>query len=231
MTDGFASFLQTVLWVSLWTTILWLYHEPIGALLEALKQRVDSGGAIKFGPVEMAALRSQGPEEQINKLNSEVAEIVNAESEADKVDVAETHQNADDIRAQYLSAEDLALREIQSEYGIPIGRQIALGHDLGVDGFFASGGRAHIVEVKLLGRLYFTTLLVAALDRIISQLYRSHWRNVEIILAVVFNSDEVDLDRERSRITAALDGRDDVTIRCYHLSALARKYGATAILR
>jgi hypothetical protein len=57
--------IQTVLWVGLISAVLYRYHDLIEALITSVKTRIDSGGSLRVGPVELAAIaKPQDPEQQ-----------------------------------------------------------------------------------------------------------------------------------------------------------------------
>src|SRR6478752_10626689 len=74
---------QTLLWVGLISAVLYRYHRSIEALITSLRARIDSGGGVKVGPVELVALaRPLDPEQQAKKLDEEVAQITKANEAA-----------------------------------------------------------------------------------------------------------------------------------------------------
>ena len=220
---------QTLLWVGLISAVLYRYHRSIEALITSLRARINSGGGVKVGPVELVALaRPLDPEQQVKKLDEEVAQITKANEAAPPGD-ANVAVTGESIRSIYLRAEDLALREVQFEYQVTIGRQIELGSNLEFDGAFAKNGTLHVVEVKYSdSRPLPRAIIERTITRLFSRMRRLNWKNVRIIFVVVFGDSTVELDKERQRIAdATSEYEDKIDIRCYHLSDLAKKFGMT----
>ena len=217
--------LQTLLWVGLISGILYRYHQLIESIIEALKARIESGGAVRFGPVEFSALaKPLDPKQQVKKLDEDVAQLVQAE-DIERPKAARPHLSKENIRALYLHAEDLALREIQSEYQIPISRQVQLGSNLQFDGAFAKEGRLHVVEVKFSRAPLPKIIIEQSVDRVYSRIKKHGWKTTRLIFAVVYGDPIVDLSKEQRRIADAVAKfADTVEIRCYHLRDLAKKY-------
>ncbi len=221
--------IQTALWVGLIGAILCRYHRLIEAVISSLKTRIDSGGGVRVGPVELAALVTPlNPEQQAKKLDEEVAQIAKA-NEAERPGEIEVPPVGESIRSLYLRAEDLALREIQSEYQITIGRQIQLGRNLEFDGAFAKNGTLHVIEIKYSGnRPLARPFIDQTISRLFSKIRNRGWKNVRMIFAVVYGDSNIQLDRERQRIEDVISDSDyNVDIRCYHLEELAKKFGLT----
>jgi hypothetical protein len=218
--------IQTVLWVGLISVILYRYHRSIEALIASLKARIDSGGGVKVGPVELAALATPlNPEQQAKKLDEEVAQIakVNETGHPGEIRV----QTGESVRSLYLRAEDLALREIQYEYQVTIGRQIQLGRNLEFDGAFAKDGTLYVIEIKYSGqKLLPRALIEQTISRLFSRFRDRGWKNTRVIFAVVYGDSSVPIEREQQRIADAIpEYSDKVDIRCYHLEDLAKKFG------
>jgi hypothetical protein len=225
-----APLIQTVLWVGLIGGIVWRYSKQIHALLEAIQKRIESGSGIKAGPFEIAALlQPQNPEQQKKNIIQEISEATEVESSVTMPPISpSTFVSRDDLRTRYFQAEDLALRAIQAEYNIPISRQLQAGRDMQFDGFFAKGGTAHIVEVKYSQRPYPTNQILQIVDRIFAGIGRYGWRNVKVIIAVVYGDSSIDLNQEKGRLLKAIeDYKVAVEIRCFSIEQLAQQFGVT----
>jgi hypothetical protein len=222
--------IQTVLWVGLIGVVLYRYHSLIEALITSLKTRIDSGGTVKVGPIELAALtKPLNPEQQAKKLDEEVAQILKAD-QAERLGEIEVPTTEESVRSLYLRAEDLALREIQYEYQAPVGRQIQIGNNLEFDGAFARDGTLYVIEIKYSGyRPVPRAVIEQTIARLLSRIGKRRWKNVRVIFAVVYGDSSVDLAKERQRIAEAIsEYGDKVDIRCYHLDNLAKKFGITS---
>jgi hypothetical protein len=220
--------LQTLLWVGLIGGVIYRYHDLIESIIGSLKTRIDSGGGVKLGPVELAALaKPLAAEQQIKKLNEDVAQLVEAEK-AERTVGAPPPVNKENVQAQYLLAEDLALRELQSEFQITIGRQLQIGGNLAFDGAFAKDGKLHIVEVKYSRRPLLSHMVQQTVEKILTRTRNRGWKNTRLILAVVYGDTRIDLEKEKERIANAISGYgEEVIVRCYQLSELATKFGIT----
>jgi len=219
--------IQTVLWVGLIGVVLYRYHGLIEGLITSVKTRIDSGGSLRVGPVELAALaKPQNPEQQAKKLDEEVAQIVETE-DAERSGEIKIPTSRESVRSLYLRAEDLALREIQYEYQAPVGRQIQIGSGLEFDGAFAKEGTLHVVEIKYSeNRPLPRAIIDQTITRLFSRTEKRGWKNVRIIFAVVYGDSRIDLEEERRRIAAAISEYGErVDIRCYHMNYLAKKFG------
>jgi len=224
--EHIAPLIQTVLWVGLIAGVVWRFNKPINDLLIALHKRIDAGSTIKAGPFELSdQLKPQDPGKQKEKIESELRELLQIETTAAPTPFSPDRRAAT-VQAHYFQAEDLVLRALQAEYGSTISRQVTAGADMGFDGVFVSKGRLHIVEVKyFVGSGAQLDRLRMSVDRIASSLKRYGWRNVQIILAVVFeNPDDLVKRSERLKEIAAAS-TVPVEIRCYSMAELQQKFG------
>jgi hypothetical protein len=230
MMEQLTSLIQTCLWVGLIGTIVWRYHKPIDAILQSVNRRIEAGHGLKAGPFELTAadLKTQDPDRQREKLDKEADEIIQAETPPVSAQPATVPIPArEDVRTQYVRAEDLALRAVQAEYGVPVSRQVQINAGLEFDGFFVKDGRAYIVEVKYVrGQRYLNVSFEEQIDRIIARVTRVGWRNFVLLLVVVFADSNVDPVAEANRLSeVAKSLGPNVEVRCYSLAALATKFG------
>ncbi len=125
-----------------------------------------------------------------------------------------------------LISEDLAMREIQAEFGIPIQRQVGLAPDSQFDGLFAKGGEVFAVDVK-----WITTKSRAAqwipisLDKIIRLRVRNSWKRANFILAAVVPNPELKITAEESYATVPEEHKKVLILRVYVYDELRKKYG------
>ena len=124
-------------------------------------------------------------------------------------------------------AEELALREIQREFGVAISRAVRLGPDVGVDGIFAIGGRGYGVEIKLVRGPLHDNEIARTVRKLADAVKHYGWKNFAIVLALVIDSDSaVDLNRVRELVDRVAAGTGIETIvRVYDLQPLQRAYG------
>lgn len=223
------SLIQTILWVGLIGGIVWRYHKQIHALLEAIRERIESGSGIKAGPFELASqMQPQDPEQQKKKLAQEMSEASEDRASGEASVSPLTLPPGEDLQTRYTLAEDLALRAIQAEYGVPIGRHLQIGLDLQIDGFFTRGGMAHIVEVRYTHRPYSVHHLQQIVDRILGSISRHGWKNVKAIVAIVYGDDSIDVEKDTERLLRSLGGcKARVDIRCFGFQQLAHEFGVS----
>lgn len=185
--------LQTLLWVGLISGVTIRFHAPLYALLDALAKRVAAGSTIKAGPVELGAPIPLNATQKEAEIASEVRELSN---EAASVVAFAPAQNTvppspTELRQRYIQAEDLSLRALQQQYGVPIAREVALGPRVRVDGVFEFGGIRHIVDVKLLLNVRSVKHRVEeAVTRLRGQIMSSPGYvagDIQIVLALVSN--------------------------------------------
>jgi hypothetical protein len=142
--DHVAPLVQTILWVGFLGLIFWYYHEIVGKLLAALHKRIEAGGAVKIGGIELTELQPQDTEQQKQKLEAEVKQASAADEPTGVNPSIQPPPAQGPISpTRYLRAEDLALRAIQAQYGVPVSRQLRAG-DLEFDGFFVVEGTAQL---------------------------------------------------------------------------------------
>lgn len=229
--EHIARILEAVLWVGLFGGIVWRFHRRIDGLLTALQKRIESGSSIKAGPFELSDLRPLDPLSQRQKATGEIQEVLQADPEIipphpGNAAQAPPRRNAD-LQARVFQAEDLALRAIQAEYGTTVSRHVTAGADMGFDGAFVAGGRLNIVEVKYARSSKSVSRLRATLERLVDAVTRYNWKNVHILLAVVFETSG-DLAEGCHALRGLASSIDlPVTVRCYSYPELLAQFGAT----
>jgi hypothetical protein len=116
--------------------------------------------------------RAMTPNEQKERLEQEIRE-----SESDAVVRGDGNTLAVEmegagifktvaLRQDWVMAEELAFREIESEFGITIQRNVAAGPDQGFDGIFIQQGRLTVIEVKYVRSPRWRQSVEAALKHI-----------------------------------------------------------------
>lgn len=94
------------------------------------------------------------PAEQKQKLDTEIQAIETEMTETNNGNTLSIEMEGSGMlktistRHAYVLAEELAFREIESEYGVSIHRQVAVGPDYGFDGIFLKQGLPVAVEIK-----------------------------------------------------------------------------------
>lgn len=218
--------LQTTLWVGLTGYVLWRYNKPIESILNALHKRIESGSGLKAGPFEIQPpLAPATPADQTKKLEAEVAEIKETIApEAASISIGYDPETPS-IRDAYLRAEDLGIREIQSEFGVPVSRQVQTG-PLQFDGFFVLDGSGYAIELKYSRKPISQDTVRPTVMRLSEGLKRFGLRNVFIIFVVVYDSNDVNISEEILRIEKIAEKYHHKTIvRCFRMDDLLVKYG------
>lgn len=243
--DGFFPFLGTSLWVALVVFIFLRYGRLIEGIFVAIKKRIEAGDRFNANAFGVSVdLQPQSPNTQKEKIEQEVAEIslvasggfpkLGSSPEVGDIAISGgvatsevnpiANYSAENLRSKYLQAEDLALRELQDAFGVPLQRQMQVG-DVGADGVFVLGNTMYLVEVKYAQRDVSPTIVARSVRRLLEIRTSLKWRRC-IVLAVVFGDNDVDLKAARERIQSWLiEFGDKVDVRVYQLSALEKKYG------
>lgn len=218
--DNLASLIETLLWVGLIVWIVTKYGSSIGAILDALQKRIESGGSVKAGPFELGKnLKPQPLQEQKAKAVLESQELI--VDEPTSVGFKESISSA---LTKYYEAEDLALRAVQAEFGVNINRQVTAGADMGFDGTFAKDGTLYIIEVKTVSRLR-SGFLRDAINKLSSTVARYGWKNVRIIVVVVT---DLEIIKVEEFVKQELKDRLYHTeLRVYHFDKLRQQFGIT----
>lgn len=219
----FVPLLQTLLWVGLIVALTLWFNKSIRSLLDALRKRVEAGSTVKAGWFELLELKPQPAEQQRQRAQLELAE--NASTPVSDGKSLQVSALSSGTPPQVLLAEDLALRALQADFGVPLNRQISAGPDFGFDAAFAQGGRLNIVEVKYFAGPVQPASLRSSLDRIAAGTERVHWKNVKVILVLVFKRQE-DVYLHKEPVDKMLDGFSmPVEIRTYSLPELRSRFG------
>jgi hypothetical protein len=159
-------------------------------LLVALQRRIEAGSNVRAGPFEITdQLRPQDPNAQREKAAAEIEEATSDQP----LTAAATNllgRASNPITERYFQAEDLALRAIQSEYGVPMRRQVTAGRDSGFDGVFTFGEKTNVVEVKYIAPKGKSPRMRESIHRLTKIIEQYRWQNAQIILALVFESHE-----------------------------------------
>jgi hypothetical protein len=212
--------IQTLLWVGLFAAIGYRFHNQIAGLIEALRRRLEGGATREEKTVEIGAdLRPLPPEEQRQRLEQEVSEIVSAEAGA-------VLQDTPLLRSRVAQAKDLALCGIQVAYNVPVQRQLRYGPNLRFDGFFVKGSSEYIVEVKYCRPRTNPVRLAEIAQSLSGKITHYGWRNVRIVLAVVFDDSSVDLVAEKRGILESLEIISaKIDLVCNNFETLADQFG------
>lgn len=223
--EHIAPLIQTVLWVGLIAGIVWKFHAPIYGLLLALQRRIESGSNVKAGPFEITdQLRPQDPSVQREKAAAEIQEAIGDKSPQAAL-TNTSRVGATSIHERYFRAEDLVLRAIQTEYGVPVQRQVTAGHDSGFDGVFSFGGKTTVVEVKYIPQQGKSPRMREVIHRLTKIIQQYSWKNTQILLALVFDSDEDIKNQERILSVGFSENAVPVIVRSFSMAQLEAQFG------
>ena len=215
-----------MLWVALIVWLILRYHKQVGAVLTAIQERITRGSSLKAGPFELGQdIRPQDIQEQNKRIEDEVAQLEAATVSTLPTQTAEASRRSNvTLRRRYLLAEDLAMRELQSEFGVVINRSVRFA-GVQFDGMFAKDGGGFGVEVKYVQSRKFLDRMVSSLSPILEAYKRLGWDRFTVLLALVCESDAAisvsDLERIQSH---ASELGLSILIRVYTIDALANKF-------
>lgn len=215
------SLIETMLWVGLIIWVILRFDKPLKEILTAIHKRVESGSTVKAGLFELTdQIRPLKPEKQAEKANEEINELL-----AEDIKLSSQPSEQKSLRANYYTAEDLAIRAIESEFNQSVNRNISFGRDIGFDAAFSLNGQLQIIEVK-----YFTKQIdYQRVKKSIAQISSSHkgrgWKNVRIIFALVAEEEAYSKIRQEKLKEISSDLEVEVLYRCYTLSSLQEKFG------
>jgi hypothetical protein len=130
------------------------------------------------------------------------------------------------LRSRVTQAKDLALSAIQVDYNVPVQRQLRYGPNLRFDGFFVKGSAEYIVEVTYCRPRTHPVRLVEIAQSISGGITHYGWRNVRIVLAVIFDDPNADLVAEKRRILESLEiVSAKIDLVCHNFETLADRFG------
>lgn len=164
---------------------------------------------------------------QIKKLNEEVKSLEKETNNGvNKID-SQLKLPRKEIMTRVLISEELVIRELSSEFGLNINRQMGLGEDIGLDGMFAKGGKGFGIEVKLIRQIPHVYNAIKSLEEIITNINKYGWRNFDVILAAVIDDTTItNIDSIKDKFEKHLaDSKMKITIKYFIFTELLTKYG------
>ncbi|MEQ8663328.1 MAG: hypothetical protein RLW62_21135 [Gammaproteobacteria bacterium] len=212
--QGWPGLLETLLWVGLVAGLAWRYDAHLGALLQALRRRIEAGGAVKAGPFELGPLRALDVDEQRAKVARELSLLAPGSADAE-----------DDARAlerRYLHAEDLALRAVQAEFGVPLQRHVTGGRDNGFDAVFEQDGHRTVVAVVYLPQACDDAAIASRLAALAAAVQAYRWAGATLLLVLVY---------EETAAAAPSDVAVAALVAHSALPLVVRRYGVGALER
>jgi hypothetical protein len=216
--NAWVPLLQTALWVGLIAVLVFRYHAQLGALISALQKRIEGGSSLKAGPFELGeGAKPQSVAAQKERLSDESSTTGTQVLAAPRRTIS---------KSRYLLAEDLVMRKLQAEFGVPIKRQMALGPDARFDGLFTKKDSAFGVEVKYLSRKPLSKDLVGIFQQAVRYVGNLDLNRFTLILVFVFESEDL-MSPDVIRTVqgeASLYG-EKVVVRLYAFRDLASEFG------
>lgn len=183
-------------------------------------------------------LQTLPAEQQRRRLEAEIEGEARESLGRKEVAPKETEQKvADaDTRVKHALAEDLALRQVEEEFGRPVKRHVSVRNriDLAFDGAVSDDRFFYFVEVKYTEIPYLSRDTVKALIRRHRQVeellgvdplrdYSSRYRLLLVIVADMTEEQRFELENEVARATERVE---HLVTRVYDLNVLREKFGA-----
>lgn len=186
-------------------------------------------------PDKEGFFRALSPLEQRQKLDEEIRDIEEEVKAENKILPVEMEGagiiKTISTRHAYVLAEELAFRELESEFGVSVHRQVAVGRDYGVDGVFLSKRRPVAIEIKYTRRPQHTRMIIRQqLDRF-SQIAQSMKPEPEFLLVLVTEglSDQQRITEKERLAKIIEDSKLSIHIRIFDFDELRKKYGIAEI--
>lgn len=130
-------------------------------------------------------------------------------------------------RHAYVLAEELAFREIETEFGVSVHRQVAIGRDYGFDGIFMQRGKPIVIEIKYTKRPQVMRMMLRKeLDRF-SKILRTMKPEPSFLLAIIaegVNGEQRNIESAKL-MKIAEETNLAVQIRIFDFDKLKEKYG------
>lgn len=176
---------------------------------------------------DTAFMKTLSPEQQRVKVDQDVKALVEQSSSQNLVATPEP-----DIRTTVVIAEDLVIRELESEYGVSINRQVSVGNVAQFDGVLIRQGEVFTVEVKYTPSQLSRTNVAEYLQGLETIARNLPWRRFKAIYAVVFDDlEELDVTKESSRLQDVINAFPfNVILKIYGLKQLKEKFGVSKTL-
>ena len=170
--------------------------------------------------------------EQKAKLEEEAREALEEVSTTSNHQALQANQHIElkttDVKKSILLAEDLVLRELETEFKTSINRNVAIGSHFELDGMFAKGGEGYGIEVKYLNYSTSPKAIQNVINKFSNMAAISQWKRFHLILAFVVHGGN-NLNRKETLNEAIYEyvtqSKLDIDLRFYDLGSLQRKYG------
>jgi len=180
-------------------------------------------------PDKEGFFRALSPNEQKQKLDEEVQDVESELGNEGSDKTLATQKQKSLTRTNIVLAEDLALREIENEFGGQVYRQVTIAQQFPVDGVFNYKGKRFIVEVKYVRRslMPLRRTLSKMGERFRAMLHSIIFPPSSFILAVVaedlLEESRLSETQQMGKLLGSLDL--PIQLRIYDFNALKQKYG------
>jgi len=179
--------------------------------------------------------RALSPEEQKERLKSEVQQIkkdVQAESK-DMLIVGRKGTGKtvflQSLKPSVMLAEDLVMKELESEFGFPIRRQVMWSDKHYFDGVFRVRNHDVVVEIKLTTKINWKQFANQVKSYAITLSAQKSFFPFYMLLAIVSEglTDEQITKAEKDLLPVLNDSPVPIKLRVYQFQGLKEKYGLT----
>lgn len=175
--------------------------------------------------------RALTPSEQKERLEQEIREFESTPELVEGRKTAAVEMEGSGLikglstKHAWVIAEEFAYRELESEFGAPIQRQVAVGGDYGIDGVFLDKGRIRVVEIKFIRHRGLIHIARRAAERLVR--IADKMKPASFILAIVVEGMPLNrLEGEREKVMEQLKSMPfSIDLRIYDFDELKRKYG------
>jgi len=184
-------------------------------------------------PDKEGFFRAMTPSEQKERLDAEV-EAIRAETvaashhgttvvEMEGSGIAQTVS----IRHAYVLAEELAFREIEREFGVPVQRNVAVGGDVGFDGMLVQHGKPTAIEIKFTRQQSWRRLVEHTLPRL-GRVVDLFGPMTSVLVIVTEGLTTKQRETAAARISGMLkEASPPIVLRVYDFDELKETYGIT----
>jgi hypothetical protein len=195
--QAYIPLMQSLVWPIVVLIAIFIFRSHVRACIDAIRKRIEAGGGLKAGPLELPPMIPATPHEQAKKLENEVAEEVTSPTTVKASDVERTPSQSGqrDFMASYVLAEDLVMKKLSAELNLKIVRQVKakLGVNYIFDGVALEEDKFIAIEVKLLRSTAHAKITARqTLDRLntyYTSLSDNAKRQFSLILAFVIHDD------------------------------------------
>ena len=185
--------------------------------------------------------RALTPLEQKQKIDEEMKSIEEETKAEDKTPPVPKKDNSNlsemesagilktiSKRHTYVLAEELAFREIESEFKVSVHRQVAIGRGHSIDGLFRHHGKPKAIEIKFMPSIqYAERIIKIELDKFLTiPEYMKPEFSILLVVVVASGLKEETLNIDMDKLLKiAEDANLSVELRFYDFDELKEKYG------